>query len=238
MTAGHQGMATVEAMSARAILSRLRQGAGFIFRTFYPSIRERRTRPWFSIRGDKTLRIEYDLKQEDVVFDVGGYEGQWASDVFSKYCCLVHVFEPVAPFVQQIAARFRHNPRISVHPFGLSGLSRTERILIAGDGSSLFRSTGTPEEIKLVRASDFLAERGIDRIRLMKINIEGGEYELLEHLIETGLIRNISDVQIQFHDFVPDALDRMRKIQNALSRTHYPTYQYEFVWENWRRMAG
>lgn len=36
------------------------------------------------------------------------------------------------------------------------------------------------------------------------------------------------------HDFVPDAKRRMQKIQAALSRTHNLTYQYPFVWENWR----
>lgn len=225
-------------MTVKKTLGRFRWIASLTFRTFFPTPHEKRVQPWIRDQGDKTLRIEYDLKQDDVVFDLGGYEGQWASDIFSKYCCLLHVFEPVTPFAQNIAARFRHNPRISVHPFGLSGSSRTGRILIAADASSLFRSTGTPEEVKLVRASDFLAESAIDKIRLMKINIEGGEYELLEHLIETGYIRNISDVQVQFHDLVPDALARMRKIQNALWRTHYPTYQYEFVWENWRRKAG
>jgi hypothetical protein len=67
----------------------------------------------------------------------------------------------------------------------------------------------------------------------MKINIEGGEYDLLDHLIETGWIRRIRDVQIQFHDFVSGATQRMHHIQAALKNTHHTTYQYPFVWENW-----
>lgn len=75
----------------------------------------------------------------------------------------------------------------------------------------------------------------INTIDLMKINIEGGEYELIEHFIEKEFIKEIRDIQVQFHGFVPDAGVRMKKIQEELKKTHFLTYQYEFVWENWRR---
>ena len=69
----------------------------------------------------------------------------------------------------------------------------------------------------------------------MKINIEGGEYDLLEHFLESGFIKNINNIQIQFHDFIPNAEERMKKIQYELEKTHSLTYQYPFVWENWQR---
>ena len=68
----------------------------------------------------------------------------------------------------------------------------------------------------------------------MKINIEGAEYDLLEHLIDTGLISNIHNIQVQFHDFVSNAEQRMIMLQKELEKTHGLTYQYPFVWENWR----
>ena len=71
----------------------------------------------------------------------------------------------------------------------------------------------------------------------MKINIEGAEYDLLDHLIETGFIANIINLQIQFHEFVPNAKERMENIQKRLEKTHALTYQHEFVWENWKRLG-
>jgi len=68
----------------------------------------------------------------------------------------------------------------------------------------------------------------------MKINIEGSEYDLLEHLLETNYVKIIKNIQVQFHDFVPNAEKRMKRIQEKLQKTHYLTYQYPFVWENWR----
>ena len=60
----------------------------------YVSPQEKRCIPWFQNNGDKTLRLNYPLTDKSIVLDLGGYEGQWASDIFSRYCCFIHVFEP------------------------------------------------------------------------------------------------------------------------------------------------
>ena len=78
------------------------------------------------------------------------------------------------------------------------------------------------------------SELGTQQIDLMKINIEGGEYELLEEILSSGWVHNIKNLQIQFHDFFPEAKGRMEAIQEKLSFTHELTYQYPFVWENWQ----
>ena len=67
----------------------------------------------------------------------------------------------------------------------------------------------------------------------MKINIEGGEFELLERLIQTGLISRIKNIQVQFHNIAVESTKRMEKIHQGMYKTHQPTFQYKFVWENW-----
>ncbi len=39
---------------------------------------------------------------------------------------------------------------------------------------------------------------------------------------------------MQFHPIEDKSEDRMFDIQNALPITHEPTYQYKFIWENWK----
>jgi FkbM family methyltransferase len=213
-------------------------------RTVFATERERRIIRWIEQGFDKTLRLDYDLDDKAVVFDVGGYEGQWASDIFARYCCQIHVFEPSAQFADTIARRFARNPQIIVHDFGLAGTaSDVAPLYIKGQGSSVFpdpswahRTPTRIETVRLMRAADFFLEWGMKDVDLMKINIEGGEYELLEHLIEAKLVVQIKNIQVQFHDFVPDAHKRMTAIQRELERTHTVTYQSEFVWENWARV--
>ena len=198
------------------------------------SLQAMRVKPWFRDNGDKTHRLNYDLNADSIVFDLGGYEGEWAGDIFCMYGCTVYIFEPYETYFENIKSKFLHNKKISVFQFGLSKNSQTSKLAIANNSSSIFKESEKSIDIKLVSANEFFNQHPINIIDLMKINIEGGEYDLLEHLIKTGDIKKIKNIQVQFHDFVPDAESRMKAIQGNLVETHELTYQYEFVWENWK----
>jgi len=58
----------------------------------------------------------------------------------------------------------------------------------------------------------------------------------LDRMAATGLLPLVVNLQVQFHEIAPDSHARMEKIRETLRRTHRPTYQYEFVWENWERL--
>jgi FkbM family methyltransferase len=191
-------------------------------------------RRWYAVNGDQTLRLNYDLYRDSVVFDVGGYQGQWASDIFARFGCEIHIFEPIAEYAGYIRQRFARNGKIKVNEKGLAGTDRFDRISINEDSSSVLNAgTVMTQQITLVSAATYIRECGIETVDLMKINIEGLEYELLDYLIDTELIRVCRNIQVQFHSFVPDAEHRMRLIQKRLTATHHLTYQFPFVWENW-----
>ena len=190
---------------------------------------------WLATNGDKTFRLDYPLNRDSIVLDVGGFEGQWTSDIFSRYMCRIHIFEPVPEFANRIARRFAANDRIKLHRLALGARSGDVALTVKGDTSSVFLKGEGRVTIQVITAESVFESERIDEVDLMKVNIEGGEYDLLEHLIATGLIMRIRRLQVQFHDFVPDAAARMRSIQAALERTHRLTYQFLFIWENWQR---
>ena len=95
---------------------------------------------------------------------------------------------------------------------------------------------GNQQKSELVQFEDvvdFLAQRSIASIDLMKINIEGGEYELLKRMIDGNLIAKVRHLQIQFHDIGPWCEQTVANIRSALQKTHRADYCYEFVWESW-----
>ena len=67
----------------------------------------------------------------------------------------------------------------------------------------------------------------------MMMNIEGGEYDLIEHIIQQNLISNIRNLQIQFHRIDSDSPARYKNIVEQLSLTHTQIWNYQFVWESW-----
>lgn len=206
----------------KRIISKLR-------RTFFPTTQDR----WRSDHGDTKLRLGYPLNPDSLVLDLGGFEGQWAADINSRYGCRVIVFEPVAVFAEKIRSRFQSNSSIEVFQCGLGCGNRKEQIHLSADGSSIFAKGNQTECITICDAVEWFAKRENPKVALAKINIEGGEYELLERLIEGGLVTNFENLQIQFHAIDPNSEERMKSIQASLRRTHDLKWQYYFVWESW-----
>lgn len=216
-------------------LRRIKNEIRFWRRQCSPNPMVRAYARWKRDRGDATLRLDYPLNASSIVFDVGGYQGDWAAEIHARYGCAVYIFEPVPDFTAVLAARFAGNDRIRIFPFGLADADGLLDLSADANASSVYKQGETMLRVPLRAAADFIAAEGISRIDLMKINIEGGEFPLLEHLIATGLVDRIGDLQIQFHDFYPDAARLRTELQDRLRQTHDQTYDYTFIWENWRR---
>lgn len=198
-------------------------------------IQRDRVIPWFAVKGDETLRLDYNLNEKSVVFDVGGYKGEFATDIFCKYNASIYVFEPIESFFQIIQKKFSNNHKVKAYNCGLAGKDGQMQISMSDNASSVFLQSANSETIQLKSIVNFINENNIQSVDLIKINIEGGEYELLEALIENNLIPVFKNIQVQFHDFLlEDGKERMNKIQESLAKTHQITYQFEFVWENWQ----
>lgn len=191
---------------------------------------------WFADKGDETLRLDYDLDEDSVVFDLGGYVGDFAFEINKRYGSKVYIFEPVTEFYNVCLDRFKDNKDIDCYNFGLSSRNERRSIGLSANASSFFSPVdGTAtEDVEVRSIIDFIQEKRLPKIGLLKINIEGGEYDVLDSLINCGWIRKIEYLQIQFHDFIDGAVRRRLDIRESLSNSHEEMWCYEFVWESWK----
>jgi FkbM family methyltransferase len=200
-----------------------------------PTERELAVKRWRKDDGDNQHRYNCLLDPGSIVFDMGGFEGSWAAEIFSRYACRVEIFEPAPTFAEKIKNRFAKNPYLRVHTCGLAARTRSEHLSLSSDASSVFiKPDGATVPIELVDAKEWFDRNPTPRVDFMKINIEGGEYELLERLIETGLISRVVQLHIQFHEIAVDSKARMEAIRGKLALTHDALFHYTFVWDGWR----
>jgi len=194
-----------------------------------------RTTPWRIIKGDETLRVNYPLSHESTVFDVGGYKGTWSEDIYEKYKSTIYIFEPINKFTKEITERFSNNNDIHIYAFGLGKEDTKTTINLEGDASSIYtENKDNTEQIEIKSISNFIKENNIKNIDLIKINIEGGEYDLLDDLIQSKLVNIVKNIQVQFHELDSHSYKKMKDLQKLLGNTHVKTYGYDFVWENWK----
>lgn len=190
---------------------------------------------WFRDKGDETFRLDYPLARDSIVFDLGGYHGDFAAAIHKRYGCRVYVFEPMPQFYQMCEKRFLGNDKIICFNYGLSASDGWLDLSLADDESSFISSTSNTVHISAHIRSivQCIKELGIEKIDLMKINIEGGEFDVIPALIDSGDITRVRYLQVQFHNFVERAAERRLAIRRQLAHTHCEMWNYEFVWESW-----
>ena len=195
---------------------------------------------WFGDNGDETRLLDHDLDSNSIVFEVWGYTGEFSEQIYNKFNCNLYVFEPISEFCEQLKGKFEKTEKVFVFNYGLSSSDCETEALIDkdnGENSTLLEreiiTNANIQKITLKKVDNVLELNNIDYIDLFSLNIEGGEYSLLEYMVTSPIISRIKNIQIQFHDFVEYAHARRSAIQMTLRETHELTYNYDFVWENW-----
>jgi FkbM family methyltransferase len=178
------------------------------------------------------LRYEFtDITPDDIVLDIGCYEGRWADEMMRRYGCRVIAFEPCSKFREAIAKRFSGNDRFTLMDYAVGGSSGEMDLKIKGDMTG-FWADGPSERVKIHSISDVLNDIS-GQVACVKINAEGSEYPIMETVVRDGMATESRNWQIQFHQCVPDFERRYDVIQKELQKTHALTYFAHFCWENW-----
>jgi len=169
------------------------------------------------------LRYEYELTPNSVVIDLGAYQGEWANEIYARYGCQVVVVEPT-----EYIRDYQHGPIINK-------AAGTNNGKISFGGRAYYTSafeTGD-HEYECVDVNEVLKQ--YPAIDLLKVNIEGAEYDLLQHIIGARLHIRIKNIQVQFHQISGLPYEKWYKeIADALAITHEITWQYPYCWENWK----
>jgi FkbM family methyltransferase len=190
---------------------------------------------WFKDRGDQTLRFDYPLNSKSIVVDLGGYKGEFAYNINNRFGSYVYVFEPVKHFYLICENLFDGNSKVKVFNYGLSNENGTAYISDEDNGSSIIKNNENNCELIILKRFEEVFEcLGIESIDLLKINVEGSEFDILPHLLQTGLIKKVKHLQVQFHSFYPNSGLLRDSIRHELSLTHDEMWNYPFVWESWR----
>lgn len=164
-----------------------------------------------------------------IFIDCGGNHGQSIAEarrIFGNGG--VFSFEPVPYLFRKMKKRFKHDPNVHLIEAAVSNIDGTSKLYLSNrhaDGSSLLmtdadRLHDLSEEryinVRTVRLSKFLSDRNMRGV-ILKLDIEGAEYDVLDDLIETQEIRRVSAILIEWHiknAITDDELSRVMAIKN------------------------
>ena len=183
-----------------------------------------------------------------VILDVGAHYGEWSVSLLSQTGdsnrLTLHLFEPSAHSAAQ--AKSVIGAQGEVHQLALSDRSGEGSLQIVHEGAGSNsvvpftdgeRASGQTETIAFITLDGFCTERGIDRIRLMKVDAEGHDLAVMRGA-ERMLGRQAIDlVQFEYNLRWIDArvflLDAFQLLQGHGYRVGKVTPRGIEVYERW-----
>lgn len=146
---------------------------------------------WYGHYEQKELELAGKLiPLNGVVIDAGanfGYHSLW----FSRFCTKgnVYAFEPSPPLWVQLVAHLKLNPAATIQPQhrALDATNGEQKFFVAkqdntgmGGFVDTGNASGTVVQVPCIRMDDFISEKGITSIDLVKIDVEGAEIRVLK----------------------------------------------------------
>jgi len=139
------------------------------------------------MNGERWLLRQLARFKPTLVFDVGSNEGDWTAAVLAEIpTAQVHAFEIIDTTSAELVKRMQGEPRATINRFGLSDRTGTLTMRAFEGSSKLATCTDYPHgkfrelSCPVRSGDDYLNEHQIDRIDLLKIDVEGAERLVLK----------------------------------------------------------
>jgi len=164
-----------------------------------------------------------ELSSESIVYSFGiGENISFDLELISHFGVNVHSFDPTPRSLEWLD-RQKLPERFIVHRYGLANyegacmLFPPENPLYVSHSAIQRRSSASPIEVPVHKIGTIMQLLGHDRINLLKMDIEGAEYDVLADLLATGI--RVDQLLVEFHHRWPSVgLDRTREAIRQLNR--------------------
>ena len=176
------------------------------------------------------LAKSIQVTENDIVIDCGANVGQEVAQ-FAGSGAMIYAFEPNPHAFSELVRRFRDHVNVVCFPMAVLDRADTVRLFMHesseqdevkwSTGSSILDCKGNVVkdrfvEVQTVDLSEFVF-RLDKRVKLLKMDIEGAEYETLEKLISRGLADQIDHILVETHAAkIPELQPRHQALQNLI----------------------
>jgi len=189
---------------------------------------------WFLFNNERK-KYEFKLNPGSLVLDIGSYKGYYAQKIIAKNPGIkVEMYEPIQEYSDFSRALLK-NKDVNAYPLAVTGNGQPVLFYVDGLRTSATSTAGAEFE-EIVRPSvsieSLIENHG--QIDLIKLNIEGAEFEILEQLIRARKLKSFNSYLIQFHNIEENSALRVESIREELEKSHVCVFQVDWKWDLWQ----
>jgi hypothetical protein len=144
------------------------------------------------------------------------------------------VVEPVTEYFQILESKFSGNQRVKLFHLAVGDRNGIIDIYIDGMKSGSNANSILIQSAEIMATDDLLRRLPVTPT-VVEINIEGGEYLVMQNLFASNLVEQVRTFLVQFHKYEYRDEIMRGEIREKLSASHAEIYCYEWVWERWDR---
>jgi FkbM family methyltransferase len=165
-----------------------------------------------------------------------GTDGSFDLGVIERFGCTVHTFDPVPEAADYAATLTSAEPRFVFHQAGLWSDDGALRFYDNAEPGFVSRSatnmhgTSTFWEAQVRSVDSVMSELGHERVDLLKLSVEGSEYEIVGDVLRKELPVGVMCVEFA----QPAPLDPIRRQIRALADAGYELVNVSLRPLNWR----
>jgi FkbM family methyltransferase len=185
----------------------------------------------------EALTLELALRRyPGAVFDVGSNYGQWARVALSRIGGReLHCFEVVPAISEELRKNLSGATNVHINDVGLGGEVSTIEVNYYRDEPSVSSRYGIPDEnrrgaiervsVQITTGDNYCRSRGVDRIAMLKVDVEGMECEVLEGFGSMLEHKRIGVVQFEYGFGYIGARRYLGDVCALLSEAGYALYR-------------
>lgn len=175
------------------------------------------------------------LTTEGVIVDVGAFKGEFTKKMLKVYPNSQYwLFEPVPEYAKSLKRRFHDHRNVKIFESAISSDGRELNFQVEGLRTRNIER-GNVHSIKVHSTNIQYVFDCNSSIELLKLNIEGMEYECLEQLIESKSLVKVRYLLIQFHNFQEGDESRRDILREEIAKDFRNIYCFDWIWELWIR---
>jgi FkbM family methyltransferase len=152
-----------------------------------------------------------------VVIDIGACVGEFFKQYLDKPNVIIHAFEPLKVNFQYLQENYS-DPRVKLYPWAVSnfdgesnfykkfkvvnGKRQYDYVTCAGSSLKQDKKNVDPsvfEKVKVIKISTFVRQNDIKKIDVLKIDVEGSEYDVIEDVLESHLYEIADFIHYEDH---------------------------------------
>lgn len=191
---------------------------------------------FFRDGGNEIIYKRLELDNNSMVIDGGGYHGEFIDKILINFGCKVDSYEPLVNEFNKLEKKYFYNDKVKIYNQAI--YSDTKELYLSQEGISSSVITGSDAKknlkIKAVDIIEIINDKKI--VDLLKLNVEGAEYEIMNRIIDSKNLDKFRSFLIQYHRSVENCEELRKKIRKILLEKNFKEiFNYDFVWEYWRR---